>query len=161
MTSKVGPFPTEVVLVFECSVIQKVLYAVYTEQVYCVCTFLASTMNHSKVPHHLCMWFSGHINRYLKILHFHYVSWCHKWTHWQNKCCAVLSTIPFFLYSAFSCILEVKITHSNSTVCHIMGLSGHIKILLQYHWYWCTFIMCYDVTSWQRLPCMCHHFFMA
>ena len=46
MTSKVGPFPTEVVLVFECLVIQQVLYAVYTEQVYCVCTFLASTMNY-------------------------------------------------------------------------------------------------------------------
>ena len=33
MTSKFGPFPTEVVLVFECLVIQQVLYAVYTEQV--------------------------------------------------------------------------------------------------------------------------------
>ena len=143
MTSKVGPFPTEVVLVFECLVIQQVLYAVYTEQVYCVCTFLASTMN-SKVPPHLFMWFSGHINCYSKLLHFHYVSWCHKWTHWQNKCCAMLSTIPFFHYSEFSCIPQVKITHSNSTVPHNGAIRSHqistpVSLILMYFHYvlWC------------------------
>ena len=60
---------------------------------------------------------------------------------------------------ATSSQVQVKITHSNSTVPLYEVIKSH-QLPLQCHWYSCTFTMCYDVTSWHNTNCpACATFF--